>query len=90
MQEPEEFNLLLSLAFGFIIFLFFAVVSLIFWLLQRLSIIQITEKYYLLSVMKDAVLSLAGVFVFLAILSIALFIFQIIYSFFSNLVRSIL
>lgn len=90
MEEPEEFNLLLPIAFGFVIILVFAVVALIFWLLQRSSIIQITEKYYLLSVMKDAVLSLLGVFGFLAILSVILFVFQVIYSFFSNSIKNIL
>lgn len=90
MEEPGEFNLLLPLAFGFIIFLFFAVGTFIFWLLRRSSIIRLTEKYHLLSAAKNVALSLLGVFGFLLILPIILFVFQVIYSLLTYLVKIIL
>jgi hypothetical protein len=88
MQEPGEFNLVLPLLFGLTIFLFLLIVGLILGLLQRSQVIQITNKYYLLYVLRDAFLSLLGVLGLLAILSFALFILQIIYSFLSTLMKN--
>lgn len=84
VSASDEINLFLPLAFGLIVFFFLAVGSLIYWLLSRFKVIEISDKYYLLGVLKDAVLSILGIFAILAIIGGVVFVLNITINFFKS------
>lgn len=83
-SASDEINLLLPLVFGLIVFFFLAIAGLICWLLLYFKVIEISDKYYFLGVLKDASISLLGVFAISAIIGGVVFILNIIISFFKN------
>jgi uncharacterized membrane protein YedE/YeeE len=79
----KEVNIVLPLMFGLLIFSFVIFAAVVFWLLKRFNLIELTRDNNTLSVLKDALFSIIGVIIVSAIIGICLLIIEIIKHFFA-------
>ena len=80
----DEINLLLPLAFGFIVLFFGAIFGLLIWLLNRTKVINLSKDSHLFGVLRAAILSIIGVFVLSGVISAAVFVVGLIKSYFTK------
>ena len=80
----DEINILLPLAFGIVVLFFALFAGLIFWILNKTKVIQISNKSHLFGVFRAAILSVIGVFVISGVIGIATFFIQIIKNLFTK------
>lgn len=83
MMNPadDEINILLPLAFGVVILFFALLFGLIFWILNKTKVIQISSESHLFNVLRAVISSIIGVFVVSGIIGISIFVFQIVKNF---------
>jgi hypothetical protein len=80
--DPGEIILLLPLAFGFILFLFLLFGGLVYWFLVRFKVIEFSDKYFPLKIVKGVFLSFAGVFALFIIINLFGFVVESVIGFF--------
>lgn len=83
-SASDEINLFLPLFFGLIVFFILAIGGLIYWLFWRFKVIEFSDNFYIIRVLKDAFLSFVGVFVLVAIVSFVVSILNFVISFFKK------
>jgi hypothetical protein len=82
--DPGEFNLLLPLFLGLIVFIPIAFAAIIYWLLIRFKVIEFSNKNFPFKIVKGVALSFGGVFAFLIIFNIVIFVIEALIRFFKK------
>lgn len=77
-METDEINILLPLAFALFVFVFFVIIGAAVAFLHWIGVFKLAASRHLLIVLKDAVLSFAGVFVIAAIASAIYFVLRLV------------
>lgn len=80
----DEINIFLPLAFGLVVLLFASLFGLIFWILNKTKVIQISKKSHLFSVLRAAILSVIGVFIVSGVIGVFIFVIQVVKNFFAK------
>ena len=86
MENPADYevNFFLPAVFGLLVIIFFSAAGFLFRLLRKTGVIGFINRHYALTLVKDIFLSFCGVLFFSVILSLLIFVIEIIVTLFSK------